>query len=131
MNEKIPTANYSKRVTIFTANFWKLIAIRGALIQGLSWLLKYQISICRLWRLFNFFFSKRFSIRENFLIYVIWINIRIWTSYCRVQSRIWQTFYESLIFYNLYQDHSAFRYVSETFSRIWKMNKIFANTAQC
>lgn len=60
MKEKIPTANYPKRVTIFTANFWKLIAIRGALIQGLSWLLKYQISKCRMWRLFDFSFSKRF-----------------------------------------------------------------------
>ena len=60
LKEKIPTANYPKRVTIFTANFWKLIAIRGALIQGLSWLLKYQISKCRMWRLFDFSFSKRF-----------------------------------------------------------------------
>ena len=38
MEGKILTAIYPKKV-IFTANFWKLIAIRGGLIQSLKILL--------------------------------------------------------------------------------------------
>ena len=36
LNEKILTVNYPRKVTIFTANFWKLIPICGGLIRSLK-----------------------------------------------------------------------------------------------